>query len=81
MLPFVADTPDLARWQRVASVTDVLRASGELCWCGEHKRGHPKCRGCGVLVGQKHAETKLYNGLCAGCLEDTGKKPQTRRSR
>lgn len=76
----LSDAPDLARWQRVASLADVLQASTALCWCGERRRGHPKCAGCGVLVGPKHAEQTLRQGLCAGCYEDASRKP-VRRAR
>jgi len=54
-----------------AAVT-VIAEPKECPVCGVPLKGHPKCQGCGILVGLEHIakESYPYRGrrLCAICL-------------
>ncbi|MDO8673026.1 MAG: hypothetical protein Q7O66_16585 [Dehalococcoidia bacterium] len=37
--------------------------------CGVLMREHPRCAGCGILVGPNHMEQDVIEGYCSGCAK------------
>lgn len=71
---------ELPRWQDLerihTSAAEVLRQAPrrarELTHCsicGVPLATHPRCRACTILVGPGHTYTRLWLGMCAGCLK------------
>jgi len=61
------------------TIEGILAAAGveTKCWCGIGRRDHPRCAGCGILVGPKHItktiERFLDGAYCTTCLKNRKK--------
>ncbi|MCL0035841.1 hypothetical protein M1N47_00210 [Dehalococcoidia bacterium] len=69
----IANTLGVPRY--ADKIKGILAAQGIeiLCWCGLPRRGHPRCDGCGILVGPKHITKTVQQykgkGYCDSCFE------------
>jgi hypothetical protein len=60
--------------KRSFQTTTITLPGPKICpVCGLALKGHPKCQGCGILIGKDHIakECHLYLGhnLCKSCRE------------
>lgn len=35
--------------------------------CSRPKKGHPQCKGCGVMLGPKHTYPEAPDSMCPAC--------------
>ncbi|MCL0048391.1 hypothetical protein M1N20_02965 [Dehalococcoidia bacterium] len=74
----IANTLGVPRY--ADKIKGILAAQGIeiLCWCGLPRRGHPRCDGCGILVGPKHITKTVQQykgkGYCDSCLKGRQKR-------